>query len=760
MGIKALCTIKASKGSGALVAYISKDNWNQYLDKFYQLQLPLAIRYKRLLSKTVLTIDFALEWCHIPAGDVLATEGDQANGFHIILSGRFRVVQSKGENKNLKNDNGKVADDFEVLGEFGHGESIGEVEVLTASRRTTSLVAIRDSETARIPRTLFEILSSQNPSIMVKVSRIVAKKVASAQSDIKFMQNLGSTIAVPQTNNSSPFQSPISHISGNYKTLTILPSVSGLPVREFASKLIEALKITGRNVIALDQSTVLNHLGRHAFDDSLAQLKLSGFFASLEEQYETVVYICDSSLRSSWTSTCIGQGDCILLLANSEDYEVAASVGEFEKLLIKYNTSARTDLCLLHPEKYVPFGSTSIWLKNRSWVQGHHHIQMALNSSITQIDTKKKSMLGDIASKITERTNPELRNRLAKIRERIARSDRINIKTHSSTEPFKDDFLRLARLLSNQAIGLVLGGGGARGISHLGVVTALERHGIPVDIIGGTSIGSLVGGLYGIEYSSVSIYGKVKKFSKRVSSLWASIFDLTVPVTSYLTGYEFNRGIWKVLGFSELEDSWIKFYCNSTNITNSTMDIHEYGQSWRFIRASMSLAGLLPPITHDGCMLLDGGYLDNLPVLEMKRRGAKYIIAVDVGSVDDRSPMNYGDTLSGFWVIFNRWNPFSKHPDVPNMMDIQSRLAYVASVNALEIAKRTPGVFYLRPPIENFGTLDFGKFQEIYNVGLEYAENFIKDWENNGTLDKIARRIKRSSVSPEEKPELFRRNSF
>ena len=74
--------------------------------------------------------------------------------------------------------------------------------------------------------------------------------------------------------------------------------------------------------------------------------------------------------------------------------------------------------------------------------------------------------------------------------------------------------MRLARILSNEAVGLVLGGGGSRGISHVGVVTSLERHGIPVDIIGGTSIGSFVGGLYAKEYNIVSIYAMAKSFQK------------------------------------------------------------------------------------------------------------------------------------------------------------------------------------------------------------------------------------------------------
>lgn len=768
VGFRSLVSIKTPKNKGAIVAHIAKSDYTKLMDKFYFLQLPVASRLKSLLSKEMLMIDYALEWCHIPAGGVLFSQDDVANGFHIVLSGRFRVVRY---------DNTKTTDDvhdyndnlidelhtpqqnkenFTVLGEYGHGESIGEVEVLTASRRTNSLIAVRDSETARIPRTLFEMLSIQNPAIMVKVSRIVARR----------MMELKGSNPYAQTSISPIPTSTVPHISNEYKTITILPTVSGLPVREFADKLVQALKTIGRNVIALDQASTLTHLGRHAFDERLAQLKLSGYFAYLEEEYQTIVYVCDTPLKSNWTSTCISQGDCILLLADAEDDEVAINVGDYERLLIKLKTTARTDLCLIHPDKYVIPGSTSIWLKNRMWVRGHHHIQMEIPRDKKE-RKKKVGLIGEIAAKISSRTNPNIKLRLENVRlKAISSLDRLNRRLnrgetmeYKSVLSHKNDFLRLARILSNEAVGLVLGGGGSRGISHVGVVMALEKHGIPVDLIGGTSIGSFVGGLYALDYNIVSIYGRAKKFAKRVSSLWRQALDLTYPVTSYITGYEFNRGIWKLFGFNEVEDFWIKYFCNTTNITNSTMDVHESGYAWRFIRASMSLAGLLPPIAYDGCMILDGGYLDNLPVMEMKKKGAKYIIAVDVGSVDDRTPMNYGDTLSGFWVLFNRWNPFSKHPNVPNMMDIQMRLAYVASVNALELAKKTPGVIYLRPPIDNYATLDFAKFDEIYHVGLAYADELFTKWQNSGKMPPIAGMVDKRAPHG-IRPVLYRRNSI
>jgi lysophospholipid hydrolase len=196
---------------------------------------------------------------------------------------------------------------------------------------------------------------------------------------------------------------------------------------------------------------------------------------------------------------------------------------------------------------------------------------------------------------------------------------------------------------------------------------------------------------------------------------------LIVTSASYTTGHEFNRGIFKTFGNSQMEDFWLEFYCNTTNISKSRSEIHTSGYVWRYVRASMSLAGLLPPLCDNGSMLLDGGYIDNLTVTHMKSLGADVIFAVDVGSLDDNAPQSFGDSLSGFWATFNRWNPFSSYPNPPTLSEIQSRLAYVSSIDALERAKNTPGCRYMRPPIDPYGTLDFAKFEEIYEVGYKYG---------------------------------------
>lgn len=795
IGYKSFVNLRAK--TDVYVGFLPNQTLERLCDKYFMIYLRIAETLTSLMSPKMLKFDHALEWIQLSASDTLFNQGDPANGIYLVLNGRLRQLQRSQEINNMRDDatpmdenedfDGEDNASLEILGELAQGESFGEVEVLTAMNRIGTIVAVRDSELARIPRTLFEILALEHPSIMIRVSRLVARKIVGTNNgeagpSTKLTAANGAKYDFnPMIPPIKPLNASITHNQHNphvhrsasgtitYRTITILPITAGLPVESFAMKIVQAFKQVGRTTIGLDQRTALSHLGRHAFD-RLAKLKKSGYFAELEEMYQTVVYIADTPVNSSWTKTCIAQGDCILLLA---DASVSPDVGEYERLLLKSKTTARTELILLHPERFVEPGLTHKWLRSRDWVHNQHHIQFAVNPLEAETEVKHTGLnsgaflLVDklIQTEFSKKTQENISKLVPEsIKAKVENfSSRLkNRKRHYYTpaHAHKNDFLRLARILSGQAIGLVLGGGGARGISHLGVLKAIEEQGIPIDMIGGTSIGSFIGGLYAKDYDLVPIYGRVKKFSGRIASIWRMMADLTWPVTSYTTGHEFNRGIWKTFGDVRIEDFWIQYYCNSTNITESVQEIHSSGYAWRYIRASMSLAGLLPPLEDKGSMLLDGGYLDNLPVWEMKARGCNTIFAIDVGSVDDRTPMNYGDSLNGFWIILNRWNPFSSHPNIPNMAEIQMRLGYVASVNALEKAKRTPGVIYARPPIEGYATLDFSKFEEIYEVGASYGHKFLNELIEKNKMPCIPG-SKSTSVG-DEMPEflLQRRNSI
>jgi lysophospholipid hydrolase len=151
-------------------------------------------------------------------------------------------------------------------------------------------------------------------------------------------------------------------------------------------------------------------------------------------------------------------------------------------------------------------------------------------------------------------------------------------------------------------------------------------------MVGGTSMGGFVSGLYACENDYVSVWGRVKLFSSKMTSKWRQLFDITYPVTSLFTGHAFNRAIWNCFQDTLIEDCWIPYFTVTTNITWSKMEVHTTGYMWRYIRASMSLSGYLPPLCDNGSMLLDGGYINNLPGDIMRNQGASTIIAVDVGT--------------------------------------------------------------------------------------------------------------------------------
>ncbi|KAK3807115.1 MAG: hypothetical protein JOS17DRAFT_724756 [Linnemannia elongata] len=707
--------VTVSAHTNAYVGYLSKVALDRVMERNPTVLLTLAKRLITLVSPIVLHLDYAMEWMQINASQVLHRQGDDCDSIYIVLNGRLRTI--------LEKEPGKI----EILGEFSQGESVGEMEVLMGTPFPSTLHAIRDTEVARMPKSLFNALAQRHPEITIRISRLIAQRASDA---LKMGSNLKSGGVTPDSaiNNS------------NLRTIGIMPVSSSVPVAEFADRLRSALVGIGSTATLLNHSTVMSLLGKHAFT-KIGKLKLDNWLNEQEEQAQIVLYLADGGLTSPWTQTCIRQADCILLIGHGDE---DPAVGDYERLLVSMKTTARKELVLLHANRHCAPGSTAAWLKSRVWVHAHHHIQMPY---------KGPTMLSDQARK---KTIMNLKDHLEKFYTNIRHN---NSQKSPAFNGNRSDFARLARRLTGQTVGLVLGGGGARGIAHIGVIKALEEAGIPIDIVGGTSMGAFIGGLYARESDNVAIFGRAKMFAGRMAAKWRMVADFTYPVTSWTTGHAFNRGIWKCFSDTQIQDFWLSYYCNTTNITFSRMEMHQAGYAWRYIRASMSLSGFLPPLCDNGHMLVDGGYMDNLPVEFMKSLGANTIFAVDVGSDDDTTLHNYGDSLSGWLVLLNRWNPFSNvYRNIPNLADLQSRLAYVSSVKQLEAAKATPGqFFYFKPPVQDFGTLEFGRFLEICEVGYEYGKEMLEKWTKEGRLGDLlaekesakgrrGKRIRRNSI--------------
>lgn len=167
----------------------------------------------------------------------------------------------------------------------------------------------------------------------------------------------------------------------------------------------------------------------------------------------------------------------------------------------------------------------------------------------------------------------------------------------------------------------------------------------------------------------------------------------------------------------------------------------------RYVRASMSLSGYLPPLCDEGKLLLDGGYMNNLPADIVRSFGADTIFAIDVASEENKKLVNYGDSLSGWYALLQSFNPFYAGTAFMSLADVQSRLAFVSCAKQLEDVKNMENCFYLRPPVGHYGTLDFGRFDEIYEAGYKYGKEVVKKWESEGKLKQWQPAARKSKVT-------------
>ena len=160
----------------------------------------------------------------------------------------------------------------------------------------------------------------------------------------------------------------------------------------------------------------------------------------------------------------------------------------------------------------------------------------------------------------------------------------------------RQDAERLARWLLDRPVGLVLGGGGAHGIAHVGVMKALEEAGVPVDIVGGTSMGAIFAGGHARGWSADTMMDQVRTlFSSRFA-----LYDPTIPFSSLLAGKKLDRVLGEFFEGVDIADLWIPFFCVSTNLSRAYSQVHDSGSLQDAIRSSCSIPGLFPPSTYSG----------------------------------------------------------------------------------------------------------------------------------------------------------------
>jgi len=386
----------------------------------------------------------------------------------------------------------------------------------------------------------------------------------------------------------------------------------------------------------------------------------------LERDHDFVLLVGDAH-ASPWTQHCTRHSDEILLLANARQPPL---VSQTETVCLAQR-SARSDaaqiLVLLHEANLRSPRDTQRWLARRA-VTDHVHVRPALDT----------------------------------------------------------DMARLARIQSRTAVGLVLAGGGAKGLAHLGLYKALQEHDIVVDFVGGTSIGAIMATIVGSDRPTAELMDTAREaFSRKPTSDFNFI-----PLISLIRGRRMRQllesAVNNIFGHAAgVEDMWKNCFCIASNYSQAREEVITQGSLFKSVLASVAIPGAFPPVLKTGDLLCDGGTFNNFPVNVMRaRRGVGLVIGVDMGTRKPR-PLPMEDMPDSWALLRDRLRPRSQR-----RYKLPSLMAYLLNVSILystsrqrESQKLTD--LYFNPPLERVGMLHWHRFDAITEQGYRYANDML-----------------------------------
>ncbi|HEY6148519.1 MAG TPA: cyclic nucleotide-binding and patatin-like phospholipase domain-containing protein [Thermoanaerobaculia bacterium] len=428
---------------------------------------------------------------------------------------------------------------------------------------------------------------------------------------------------------------------------------------EFAKKLSAALaKLGPTQHVDRSLAVTLTNLRTLNEDDGSHSSELARWLDEQEAEFRYVLYEADPE-DPGWSRRCVRQADRLVYVADPSD-EPRDVVGAARSSRL----GTKTDLVFLHPDRSRPPAGTKRWLDAMPAMEGStHHV--------------------------------------------------------AASEPA--DFARLARLLTGNAVGLVLGGGGARGFTHIGVVRALREAGVPIDSVGGTSAGAIIGAQVALGWDFETMVEK----TRRGFLGGGSLLDFVLPIVSLIGAKRFQALVENMYGDACIEDQWLRYYAVACSLTHGTSRVLKSGPFWRRVGASMSIPGVGPPVCEQGELLVDGGVLMNLPIEPMRSFCEGRVIAVSVSPPVDLRVDPKFEFYPSVWDIL--WRKVK----APTMMTLLSRVGTLGREEGERESMRKVDLF-LAPDTSSIELLEFQALDRAVEIGYRHTLERLSQWQAAG----------------------------
>jgi predicted acylesterase/phospholipase RssA/CRP-like cAMP-binding protein len=452
------------------------------------------------------------------------------------------------------------------------------------------------------------------------------------------------------------------------RTFALMPARGDVPLAQFSRCLRDALGQHDSTVLlsSADVDRMLAKPGiAQSGDDTVIHEAIVAWMSHQERESGHLLLQADPEW-TPWTRRCLRQADRVLIVARAGD---DPAPGPMEAAYHVAGMQVRCELVLVHADSIVAPTGTAPWLTARR-LAAHHHV------------------------------------RLGNAR----------------------DISRLARRVSGRATGLVLGGGGARGFVHIGMLRALAEAGIEIDIVGGTSIGAVIAAACATELPQDVMVSIARSFASR-----AKLLDRTLPMTSLMAGRKLTAIYQKIFGDVAIEDLWTPLFAVSSGLSRAQTVVHERGPVWRAIRASTAIPAIFPPLLDDDNeVLVDGNVMNNMPLDLMRDRceGGIVIGVNPMPTADKLKPYRFGSSLSGWEALLGRLRWFGVRTRAPSILGIAMRAAEINSANRMrQPSFRALADLLVEPPVGGYPILAFDAWEPIIEIGYQSAREAIAAWQ-------------------------------
>jgi len=672
-------------------------------------------------------------------GEHVYREGDRAEAFHIVVAGRLRVFTRVGDEEKT----------FTVL---HNDDSFGEISLLTGETHSASVEALNDTLVLQLQKEDFEDVINRIPTLVLHLSRLLSKRLRMRELGGEYAE--GTIVAI------------YSAARGVGRTLFALTLATLLKRESRHEVIVVDLNPVGtererwyrglrpnpvplpslpglRRRVKLEGALLDHPLGfdvftaSEVFTDADGDDFIAPLFSELTKRYAYILIDLPVELDAP-VLKALTQSDLIYLLTDQHQDNVTrtkALMHQLQDLVTLGEKQLHVVVSLL--------GGIGVWLK-----------PAAISA---QLETPVAATLPRVASG-PDQLRPEQLERL--------------VGERRST--YVTSVRRMARELNRSLIGLALGSGAALGLAHIGVLKVLERERIPIDIVAGASIGSLVAGLWASGHTADDLEKMALRFKNPWDIRKLFIFDVGIPMFSIVTGVGIGLLVGSLIGFwsgllfgfiacvgvgvvlgplaggpiqgaqlmaklerdfngKRFEDTQIPLRIVASNPMEREEVVFDSGSIAEAVRASVAIPGIFKPVLRQGKICLDGGVVNPVPVSVVKQAGAHRVIAVNVFPTTIELTAHLADASRrraerearlasrSFFIRFGAWLGQEIHRSVsPLIFDVIMRSMQSMEYQIAEVACQEADLT-LRPTVPGSHWLEFFAPEKFIRRGEEVA---------------------------------------